>query len=66
MLQEGYVIVGNFPTADGTCATAQASSLLVLDGKGNLIATVTDPSIDGPWDMTVIDQPGRGAASRPS
>jgi hypothetical protein len=59
VLQEGLVIVGNMPTSDGTCATAQAGSLLVLDTKGNLVTTLTDPSIDGPWDMTVLDR-GRG------
>ncbi len=59
VLQEGLVIVGNMPTSDGTCATAQAGSLLVLDTKGNLVTTLTDPSINGPWDMTVLDR-GRG------
>jgi hypothetical protein len=59
VLQEGVVIVGNMPTSDGTCATAQAGSLLVLDTKGNLVTTLTDPSINGPWDMTVVDR-GRG------
>jgi hypothetical protein len=59
VLQEGLVIVGNMPTSDGTCATAQAGSLLVLDTKGNLVTTLTDPSINGPWDMTVFER-GRG------
>lgn len=59
VLKEGFVIVGNLPTTDGTCATAQAGSLLVLDGNGNLVSTITDSSINGPWDMTVVDH-GRG------
>jgi hypothetical protein len=59
VLTEGFVIVGNLPTSDGTCATAQAGSLLVTDTQGNLVATITDPSIDGPWDMTLVDR-GRG------
>jgi sugar lactone lactonase YvrE len=59
VLKEGLVLVGNFPTADGSCATAQAGSLLVLDSSGNLLANLADSSIDGPWDMTVSD-PGKG------
>ena len=56
VLKSGFVIVGNLPTTDGTGATAKAGSLLVLDSKGNLIATLTDPTlIDGPWDMAVND-----------
>jgi hypothetical protein len=53
VLAEGPVVVGNFPTADGSCATAQAGSLLVIDSSGNLLATLTDSAIDGPWDLTV-------------
>jgi hypothetical protein len=50
------VIVGNLPTTDGTGATAKAGSLLVLDSKGKLLTTLTDPKlIDGPWDMAVND-----------
>jgi hypothetical protein len=59
VLKEGIVIVGNFPTSDGTCATAQAGSLLALDDNGKQVATLTDATIDGPWDMTAIDR-GRG------
>jgi sugar lactone lactonase YvrE len=60
VLKEGIVVVGNFPTADGSCATAQAGSLLVLDSSGNLLGTFSDSSIDGPWDMTVNDS-GKGS-----
>jgi hypothetical protein len=59
ILKDGMVVVGNLPTADGTCATAQAGSLLVIDGNGNLRTTLTDSNINGPWDMAVNDQ-GRG------
>jgi hypothetical protein len=60
VLKEGLVLVGNFPTTDGSCATAQAGSLLVLDSSGNLLGTLSDSSIDGPWDMTVSDS-GHGS-----
>jgi hypothetical protein len=59
VLKEGLVLVGNLPTADGMCATAQAGSLLVINSSGQLLATLTEPDIDGPWDMTVHEQ-GRG------
>ena len=56
VLKSGFVIVGNLPTTDGTGATAKAGSLLVLDSKGKLLTTLTDPKlIDGPWDMAVTD-----------
>jgi hypothetical protein len=56
ILKSGFVIVGNLPTTDGTGATAKAGSLLVIDSKGNLRTTLTDPNlINGPWDMAVND-----------
>lgn len=56
VLQSGWVVVGSLPTADGTSATAQAGCLLVLDRNGNVVETITDRQINGPWDMTVLDQ----------
>lgn len=53
VLREGFVLVGNLPTADGTCATARAGSILVLDKHGHLINTITSPLIDGPWDAAL-------------
>jgi hypothetical protein len=56
VLSQGLVVVGNLPTSDGTCATAQPGSLLVIDRNGNLLTTLTDPAINGPWDMTTFDR----------
>jgi hypothetical protein len=56
ILYSGYVMAGSFPTTDGTCATAQAGSLLILNNKGNLVGTITGEAINGPWDMTVYEQ----------
>jgi hypothetical protein len=53
VLQSGYVIVGNLPSTDGTSATAQPGSLLILDRSGNVALTLSGPKIDGPWDLTV-------------
>jgi hypothetical protein len=58
VLRSGWVIVGSLPTTDGTSATAQAGCLIVLDSKGNVAETITDPQINGPWDMTVFDGSG--------
>jgi hypothetical protein len=55
VLRAGYIIVGEFPSTDGTCGTASAGSLLVIDNAGHLVQTITDPKIDGPWDMAVAD-----------
>ena len=38
--------------------TAEAGCLLVLDSNGNVVETITDPQINGPWDMTVDDRTG--------
>ena len=58
ILQAGFVLVGNFPSPDlsGTCATAQAGSILVINKRGKQVGTIVDPSINGPWDSTLFDQ----------
>jgi hypothetical protein len=58
VLRAGFVIVGNVPTTDGTFATIQSGSLLVLNRTGNVVATWTpaNAGIDGPWDLTICDQ----------
>ncbi len=62
VLKEGFVIVGSAPTADGTCATAQPGSLLVVSPTGQLMQAITDQDIDFPWDMAVYN-PGNGKFS---
>jgi len=54
-LQRGFVVVGNAPTTDGSAATAQPGSLLVINNQGKLIHTITDPAIQYPWDMALVD-----------
>lgn len=67
VLRSGWVIVGSLPTSDGTAATAQAGCLIVLDSYGNVVETISDPQINGPWDMTVFDETGeQGHDSRAS
>ena len=56
ILREGFTIVGNFPSTDGTCSTAGNGNLLVLNSAGQQIQTITDQTyINGPWDMTMYD-----------
>ena len=56
VLQRGWVIVGSLPTSDGTSATAQAGCLIVLNNVGNVVETFAGQPINGPWDMTALDQ----------
>jgi hypothetical protein len=58
VLRSGWVIVGSLPTTDGMADTAQAGCLIVLDSNGNVVETITDTQINGPWDMTVFDRTG--------
>ena len=59
VLRSGWVIVGSLPTSDGMADTAQAGCLIVLDSNGNVVETITDPQINGPWDMNVWDGTGK-------
>ena len=57
VLKSGYVLVGNFPSTDGTCATTNAGSILVISPSGQLMQSLTSKiGINGPWDSTVFDQ----------
>jgi hypothetical protein len=58
VLRSGWVIVGSLPTLDGMADTAQGGCLIVLDSNGNVAETITDPQINGPWDMNVFDRTG--------
>lgn len=57
-LKAGFVLVGNFPSPDlsGSCATAQAGSILVINKSGTQVGSITDPLVDGPWDSALFDE----------
>jgi hypothetical protein len=59
VLRRGFVLVGNFPSADGMCSDAGAGSIIVIDKNGNFVSEYTDSSVQGPWDSTLFDQGGR-------
>lgn len=54
-LRSGYVIVGSLPAAGGQSDNAKAGCLIVLDDHGDAVDTISDPLINGPWDMTAVD-----------
>jgi uncharacterized protein YjiK len=58
VLTRGFVLVGNFPSSDGTCQNSSAGSILVIDKNGNLLSTITSTMIQGPWDSALFDQFG--------
>jgi hypothetical protein len=62
VLRKGVVIVGSVPSVDGTAKTVGAGGLLVVDSAGNLVQTISDPKIKGPWDMTVVDEGNQAIA----
>jgi hypothetical protein len=62
VLRHGFVIVGNVPSTDGTCGTATPGSLLVIDNAGNQVSTISDPNINGPWDMALLDEGNHAVA----
>ena len=62
VLRNGFVIVGNVPSRDGTPATVMPGSLLVINNRGHLVSTISGPLISGPWDMTVLDHGSQAVA----
>jgi hypothetical protein len=56
VLRRGWVIVGSLPTSDGKSATAGAGCLIVLDSAGHVVETFQGGGINGPWDMTSLDE----------
>jgi hypothetical protein len=61
-LREGFIIVGTVPSSDGAIDTSGSGTLLVIDASGNLVDTITDPNVNGPWDMTIIDKGKKATA----
>ena len=53
-LHSGWVIVGSLPTKNG--AISGPGCLIVLDQWGHVRSTIAGRGIDGPWDMTALDE----------
>src|SRR5579872_1818928 len=58
ILRKGFVLVGNFPTTNNVCPNPPGApgSILVIDNNGNLVGTISDPLINGPWDSALFDE----------
>jgi hypothetical protein len=54
-LSSGWVIVGSLPTKNGSSASMQAGCLIVIDPTGRPVETISGSPINGPWDMTALD-----------
>jgi hypothetical protein len=55
-LRSGWVIVGSLPTKNGMISGP--GCLIVLDQRGHVRTTIAGYGIDGPWDMTALDEGG--------
>jgi len=56
VLRAGFVLAGSLPTTDGTPATIQPGSLLIIDRNGNLAGTLANIAVvNGPWGMAIRD-----------
>jgi hypothetical protein len=62
VLRSGFVLVGNLPSPTGVCTDpghqgVGQGSLLVVNRHGKQVAALTNSALlDGPWDLTVLDQ----------
>lgn len=54
-LKRGFVIVGSLPAPGGNSSKARAGALTVLNSNGDVVETIKGPNINGPWDMTAVD-----------
>ena len=59
VLRRGWVIVGSLPTTDGMPDSMGAGCLIVLNSQGQVVETLHGNGINGPWDMTALDDKDR-------
>ncbi|MBV9268162.1 MAG: hypothetical protein JO061_18480, partial [Acidobacteriaceae bacterium] len=56
ILSNGWVLIGNLPTLDGTSNTVKPGSLAVLDADGKFLGRIGNlATVNGPWGMAVVD-----------
>jgi hypothetical protein len=58
-LRRGFVVVGSLPAPGGMSSAARSGALTILGSGGRVVRTITAPDINGPWDMTAVDEGGR-------
>ena len=54
-LRNGDVIVGNLPAVGGDLKKGGPGALIVLNPGGHVIERITAADINGPWDMSAVD-----------
>jgi hypothetical protein len=54
-LRNGDVIVGSLPAPGGASSAMTAGALTILNPAGHVVRNLTAPDINGPWDMTAVD-----------
>lgn len=60
VVRAGFVFVGNLPTTDGSFNTIGHGSLIVINRFGKKVAELRNEHLlDGPWDLTVLDEGDR-------
>jgi hypothetical protein len=61
VLRGGWVVVGSLPSKNGSAATSQAGCLIVLNNQGQVAETFAGNGINGPWDMTSLNEGNQAA-----
>ncbi len=59
VLRSGLVIVGSLPAPGGNSSAARAGALTILNPHGHVVRTIAGGDINGPWDMTAVDEGDR-------
>lgn len=54
-LRSGFVVVGSLPAPGGDRTKAGSGALSILNSAGHLVKTISGGDINGPWDMTAVD-----------
>jgi hypothetical protein len=58
-LRSGFVVVGSLPAPGGASSAAGAGALTILNSTGHVVKTLAGGDINGPWDMTAVDNGGQ-------
>ncbi len=55
VLRSGFVIVGSLPAPGGASSAAGSGALTILNSTGHVVGVLSGGDINGPWDMTAVD-----------
>jgi len=54
VLPGGFVVVGSLPAPNGALPATGPGALTILDSTGHVVETLSEPDINGPWDMAAV------------